>query len=1559
MYSRQHRTSKNSSNSSDKPAKSQFAPRRFVVQPKTEEAKPQQDQTPEEQTQKDEVQQYKSALIDSSKWTPRPSPPREPKVQMKLNIPQQGDMFGQKAVPSNPIAIQPKVNTDLSPAQNSTLGPFEKAEEVSNEAVEIQRMSASGESGDDDANSPNGGNIQRACSLCDSENSLLSSKLTIGAPGDKYEQEADSMAERVMSMDTPTASSQTIGRHSEEPLNSIQQQPLARSIHPLVQRQIDLNRIQRQPTTSIHPLIKRQMEFNQNRTQTKPITSTNPLIQGFVQKTEGNIQSQSNPNQGSSSLESRLASQQGSGNPLDEQTRSFMEPRFGNDFSSVRVHTDSSSVEMNKELGAQAFTHGQDVYFGAGKYNPGADDGKRLLAHELTHVVQQTGAVQPKSAPNQAFKNNKIQTKALLTSSSEPQSIIQSKKQNSQESTKQNRQEPIKQDQQQLKQELPIADVEPGKEQPAKNQDSDGAAVAPQADSDGGADSDYGAAATVQASNGAAVAPQADSDGGADSDVASATVQASNGAAVVPQAQIHGATGSAKAPSTGKSSGGATTATGGAKTAASPQQDPEFQAVVNNAKGVTEEKKKHDPAQAESQEAQDAAQPPSNEVESKAQDKQVQEMNQQPPGEFSAEAFKKKVMDKVDAAAPRTLEDADKFKDNNLLDSVGGNLSSNAKDATEQATGPVAEKAKEAPDSSGIKPKEVKPLEKPEAGAKPPDIGAAKATPKPKSEAEVSAPLIAESQKLDQQMAEAEVTEEQLANSNEPQFVKAVGAKKEAQTKAVEAPQVYRQQEQATLNQAQTEAQTTSQTQLEGMHGQREQLLAQVTGHQDETKSKDEQARTKVATDIDGIYQQTKSDVEGVLKGLDTEVTTKFKTGADTAKKKFEEYVAPSMSEYKKRYDGIWGAGRWLKDKLLGVPSEVTAFFTKGRDLYLGEIDKSLTDISNYVAEQLKTAKEKINQGRQKIQDYVKGLPEALQKVGAEAAQNIQSKFDELEQSVKHKETELVDKLAQQYSENLQQLDAQLQEMKASNQPWFAKAFDAMAGAIESIKKLKDMLMGVLAKAASAVGSIIKDPIGFLGNLVTGLRQGFENFTGKIETHLQTGLIGWLTGACGAMGIQLPEDIFSLPGIFSLVTQVLGLSWNYIRGKGVKLFGEPVVAGMEKESEIFPMLMSGDFKGMWEHVQEDFGDLKETVIEQIKEMVITQVITAGVKWIIGLLNPASAFVKAAMAIYDIVMFFINSGSQIMDLVNAIIDAVSAIASGAVGGAAKLVEDALAKSLPVVIGFLASLLGVGNLAKKVQGIVEKIRLRIDQAIEKLLQKAKKLFKGKKGKEGKPDERTEKEKKADLNKALAEADTLLKEKELSSNEVKKHLPAIKIKHKITSLELIVDKESSKNETVHVKGVINPEGETPKRDLMRETRYIKNGMLKEEYRSKDKIRKRFYGSNKPYNQEAIKKKDELLTKYQVDKDNWKEPKSGKIVSKSDVTIEHSPSVMSHWNGTGYNTDQSTRRNWYTFVGRLDELEILPRKGKDGNSSGGAKMEGEYRFDIGENFKGPDEKD
>jgi Domain of unknown function (DUF4157) len=77
------------------------------------------------------------------------------------------------------------------------------------------------------------------------------------------------------------------------------------------------------------------------------------------------------------------------GRPLDAQTRAFMEPRFGHDFGQVRVHTDERAAESARAVGALAYTLGRDVVFGAGRYSPGSEEGRRLVAHELAHVVQQ------------------------------------------------------------------------------------------------------------------------------------------------------------------------------------------------------------------------------------------------------------------------------------------------------------------------------------------------------------------------------------------------------------------------------------------------------------------------------------------------------------------------------------------------------------------------------------------------------------------------------------------------------------------------------------------------------------------------------------------------------------------------------------------------------------------------------------------------------------------------------------------------------------------------------------------------------------------------------------------------------------------------------------------------------------------------------------------------------------------------------------------------------------------------------------------------------------------
>ncbi len=175
-------------------------------------------------------------------------------------------------------------------------------------------------------------------------------KLTIGKPNDRYEREADAVANQVVAMPKQRANL-TPG---------LQTKALSKNITKLAQRQV----------ASVQP--KR--------------------LQGLpkVQKQgDGNLKASSN-------VASRLSSTRGRGSNLDENTRGEMESNFGADFGNVRVHTGSEATQLSQDLGAKAFTHGSDIYFNQGQYNPNSSEGKHLLAHELTHTVQQGASLQRK-----------------------------------------------------------------------------------------------------------------------------------------------------------------------------------------------------------------------------------------------------------------------------------------------------------------------------------------------------------------------------------------------------------------------------------------------------------------------------------------------------------------------------------------------------------------------------------------------------------------------------------------------------------------------------------------------------------------------------------------------------------------------------------------------------------------------------------------------------------------------------------------------------------------------------------------------------------------------------------------------------------------------------------------------------------------------------------------------------------------------------------------------------------------------------------------------------------
>ena len=254
---------------------------------------------------------------------------------------------------------------DTKHFHNVSFRPYNRGESATNDTIEIRQQSIQRQESEEDKEEnqvhseivqrqeleeekeqqESDGVIQAKCSECEreeqEEKELVQTKLTVGKPGDKYEQEADSVAAKVVEQINSPSSEQTV-------------------------------------QGKVEPVV------------------TQVMRQGGV---AGGTVNQD--------VEQNIQQARGSGQGLADNVREPMEQAFGTDFSSVKVHTDGQSDVLNRSLNARAFTTGQDIFFKQGEYQPGSKQGQELLAHELTHVVQQGGSADIKTLNRETYIQRK------------------------------------------------------------------------------------------------------------------------------------------------------------------------------------------------------------------------------------------------------------------------------------------------------------------------------------------------------------------------------------------------------------------------------------------------------------------------------------------------------------------------------------------------------------------------------------------------------------------------------------------------------------------------------------------------------------------------------------------------------------------------------------------------------------------------------------------------------------------------------------------------------------------------------------------------------------------------------------------------------------------------------------------------------------------------------------------------------------------------------------------------------------------------------------------------
>lgn len=509
--------------------------------------------------------------------------------------------------------------------------------------------------------------------------------------------------------------------------------------------------------------------------------------------------------------------------------------------------------------------------------------------------------------------------------------------------------------------------------------------------------------------------------------------------------------------------------------------------------------------------------------------------------------------------------------------------------------------------------------------------------------------------------------------------------------------------------------------------------------------------------DADRERRETQAEIDGEISATQTEVETKFdqaetdaQTKVDEGEKEADDERARQEreAENKSWWDRAtdWVADqfnkltKFINDVFDAVRSAVKFIIDKVKEAALALIDlaaKAIISAIEAFGEVLKAAVNTL------LAEHFPEVARALNSAIDSAVEVATTAVNAIAEGLKAAVSFLLDALAAA-------IDAILAAYQAAINAALAIVNAVLTGDWAMLAKLilepvllalgiqPEAFYEMIARAVEALDIIIDDPIGFLSNLVESVVGGVRMFAGNLLTHLQAGIIGWLTGALGG-DIQIPER-WDLKGVLELARQVLGLTVDMLRRVAVRVIGEAAVEKIEFFMGYVTELISGGFSALWDKIVQDLGDLANSVLEAIKSFLMERIVMAAITWLASMFSPVGALIKLVMTIWNFIMFLKDQLARIIQVVQKVVSTMYEIATGVLEPAMKGIETVLANLLPIAIDLLARLLGLGNVAGRVKRIIADIRQRIEDALVKLINRVLSAFTGGRLGGGQPGEET---------------------------------------------------------------------------------------------------------------------------------------------------------------------------------------------------------------------------
>ena len=666
-------------------------------------------------------------------------------------------------------------------------------------------------------------------------------------------------------------------------------------------------------------------------------------------------------------------------------------------------------------------------------------------------------------------------------------------------------------------------------------------------------------------------------------------------------------------------------------------------------------------------------------------------------------------------------------------------------------------------------------------------------------------------QSADAKLREEGITQQQLDMVNSGDLAEANWEKKGLDQAARSQPAQLQGFARAEATRVETDLQHQERTERAALSSKRAHGLGLAAQQQRGAKAGLEKKRDEIATKINGIYTAAQASVKKKLADLETLSLKRFDEGNERAARTFEDDVNRELDAYEDdRYSGWFGWARKAKDWLLGMDDlpRVKEIFETNRDRFVGTINKLVADITADNHRVIQECRDELTKARTDIKTLIDRLGPELKDVGDKSAHEIGTKLDELDRFVQAKEADLQQKLADRQQAAIKSIDDKIEKMKEALSGALAKLGRLLLGAAKKFFAWAlgqfgyslDDIEPVIDKGVAVLKAIFIEPIQFVKHLVGAAVQGFRSFGRNFLTHLKDSVFDWLTGSLE--GIVPPAE-WDLRGIVGVALQMLGLTWTNIRGKLVRLVGEPGVKAMEAGFDLVVSLIRDGPIAAWEKLKEMAGEITQAFVGGVKDFVKIRIVERAIETIGAMLVPGAGMIRAIIGIYDAVVFFIQKAKQIIEIIGNFLSSIGDIAAGNIGSAADALEKGLARGFTLVINFLARFLHLDGITARIRSAIQHLYTKVDGMLDRVAEWIAGKARGLVAKGGPAEQR--------LDEGLDAAQKALDRfagSRVGRAVLSPVLSAVRLRYGLTSLDLLNDEGFWA-----VEGVINPTRRGPR--------------------------------------------------------------------------------------------------------------------------------------------------